>query len=100
MRYAGVIKFYPVVVRTTLASAAVVAALACLPTCTSILLPHVEVGNAAVDDRCQETIAREFAAAGFVPVSWMPNGPPMLFAPRTTAPLTFDMTLGWAVGVS
>ena len=89
-----------VAVPRRLAPLALAVTVTCLGSCTSILLPHVEVGNAPVNERCTHIIAREFTAAGFVPVSWMPNGPPMLFAPRTTGPLTFSMTLGWAVGVS
>ena len=68
--------------------------------CTGGLpLPVVETAASPVNATCADTIARVFADAGFVPVSAL-GQPPLLFAPRTTAPLSFTMTLGWAVGVS
>jgi len=67
--------------------------------CTSIILPQVAMGSAPASPACQDVISRVFAEAGFVPVS-MPDAPPMLFAPRTTAPLTFTPTFGWMIGVS
>jgi hypothetical protein len=64
-------------------------------------LPAVETAASPVNATCVDTIARVFADAGFVPVSLSTTAtPPLLYAPRTTAPLSFTMTLGWAVGVS
>lgn len=70
------------------------------PSCYQFALPRVETSTAAIDATCADTVHRVFTAAGFVPVSMTDEGPPMLFAPRTTGPLTFSMTLGWGVGVS
>jgi hypothetical protein len=75
------------------------AAALALGSCANILLTPVAMGNAPVTPACQALITRVFAASGFEPVS-MPDAPPMLFGPRMTAPLTYTMTLGWAIGVS
>jgi hypothetical protein len=78
---------------------ALAAAIAAAGSCTSIILPQVAMGTAPASPACQDVISRVFAQSGFVPVS-MPEAPPMLFAPRTMAPLTFTPTFGWMIGVS
>jgi hypothetical protein len=67
--------------------------------CYNVILPPVEMGNASASEACEDLISRVFAASGFVPVS-MQGAPPMMFAPRTTAPLGYALTTGWAIGVS
>lgn len=82
-----------------IATLAVALAAATAGSCAGIMLPPVEMGSATASPACQAVISRVFADSGFQPVSFA-NQPPMAFAPRMTAPLTFVPTLGWAVGVS